>query len=420
MAAALLAATGPAQASHTYTPVLRWPDLEPGGDGAINYFFCVPDPPAEWTTAIEQRWDNALTWSFNVQAGNCNAQTTVKWESDNETCDALGLADSVACFDGSFYVPDPVPHGSHMDRVRALILVDRPKWDLRSSSWKVAGMAHEWGHGMGLADHDQASQQVAGTLMNHTVEDPPYYDGPTKGDISSVRCLENWICHTPGVWRAGSWLIRYSNSTGADGNAVAEGVFEYKLATDKPLAGDWDGNGTERAGVYRPSNATFYLSNDNMSDSITAPYGNGGDTPLTGDWDGDGDDTIGVYRPSEAKFYLSNNNSTTWLAVPYGNAGDVPLSGDWDGDGDDNIGVYRPSNATFYLTINNSTTWFTAWFGNVGDTPMGGDWNADGNDTIGVWRGATWYLRNTNTSGQADISYLYGNGTDTPVKADWQ
>ena len=58
------------------------------------------------------------------------------------------------------------------------------------------------------------------------------------------------------------------------------------------------------------------------------------DTAVVGDWDGDGTDTIGVYRPSNCSFYLRNSNSSgpTDIIVTYGAAGDVPLVGDWDGD----------------------------------------------------------------------------------------
>ncbi|MGH8953266.1 MAG: hypothetical protein ACRDX9_17825, partial [Acidimicrobiia bacterium] len=38
-------------------------------------------------------------------------------------------------------------------------------------------------------------------------------------------------------------------------------------------------------------------------------YGDPGDKIVAGDWDGDGDDTIGVYRPGNGIFYLRNSNS---------------------------------------------------------------------------------------------------------------
>jgi hypothetical protein len=44
-------------------------------------------------------------------------------------------------------------------------------------------------------------------------------------------------------------------------------------------------------------------------------FGNPGDQILVGDWDGDGDDTVGVYRPSNGMLYVNlenTNGSADW------------------------------------------------------------------------------------------------------------
>ncbi|MFE7839994.1 hypothetical protein ACFU53_29245 [Streptomyces sp. NPDC057474] len=71
--------------------------------------------------------------------------------------------------------------------------------------------------------------------------------------------------------------------------------------------------------------------------------GNSGDVPIIGDWNCDGIDDIGVYRPSNGTFYRYG-----YAAIAYGNVGDLPIIGDWNGNGIDEIGVYRPGNRTFY------------------------------------------------------------------------
>jgi hypothetical protein len=91
--------------------------------------------------------------------------------------------------------------------------------------------------------------------------------------------------------------------------------------------------------VARKSGASWawYLSNDNVNSHVAIPgYGeNATDVPLVGDWDGNGTFTIGVARKSGASWawYLSNDNVNSHVAIPgYGeNATDVPLVGDWDG-----------------------------------------------------------------------------------------
>ena len=99
-----------------------------------------------------------------------------------------------------------------------------------------------------------------------------------------------------------------------------------------PLAGDWDGNGTDTVGVYR--NAIFYLrnSNDNGIADLTFSYGwvSAGIIPLAGDWDGNGITTIGIYN--NGIFYLrnSNNNGIADLTFAYGPVtGSKPLVGKW-------------------------------------------------------------------------------------------
>jgi len=51
-------------------------------------------------------------------------------------------------------------------------------------------------------------------------------------------------------------------------------------------------------------------------------FGDPGDKLIAGDWDGDGDETVGVYRPSTRLLYLRNSNTQgvadgTYLAGSY-------------------------------------------------------------------------------------------------------
>jgi hypothetical protein len=151
--------------------------------------------------------------------------------------------------------------------------------------------------------------------------------------------------------------------------------FNYGTSGDKAVVGDWDDDGIDEVGYWRPSVATFYRQG---SSSIT--FGNPTDIPVIGDWDGDGDDEVGVWRPSEAKFYLRSSSGVT-TSFYYGTYGDKPVVGDWDDDGIDEVGIFRPSNATWHLQGVASFV-----YGNLGDIPLPGDWNGDGRDTVGVVR----------------------------------
>jgi len=80
-------------------------------------------------------------------------------------------------------------------------------------------------------------------------------------------------------------------------------------------------------------------------------FGKQGDRGIVGDWNNDGTDTIGVYRPSTRTFFLSNSNTNPNVDtnLAFGIDGDMPVVGDWNNDGTDTIGVYRPSTRTFNL-----------------------------------------------------------------------
>ncbi|MGN9786939.1 CHAP domain-containing protein [Nonomuraea sp. ZG12] len=231
---------------------------------------------------------------------------------------------------------------------------------------------------------------------------------------------------TAGVYRPenGTFYLRDNNWAGP-----ADITVQFGNLGDKPLVGDWDGNGTTTIGVYRPETRFFYMRNSNTRGDaeIGFVFGNPGDVPIAGDWDGDGVDTVGVYRPSNSTFYLRNSN---WAGpadrvVHFGNNDeDLPVVGDWDGDGDDSVSVYRPGNATFYLVNSDVSTSNprAVQFGNHDDLPLTGNWNSDRYTTIGVYRPETRFflLRNDNTPGDAEIGFAFGNTDDIPLAGNWR
>jgi 5'-nucleotidase len=98
-----------------------------------------------------------------------------------------------------------------------------------------------------------------------------------------------------------------------------------------PTAGDWNGNGTDTIGVFRPSTGETLQRNTNSAGTAdtTLTFGDAGDAPFYGDWDGHGTDTPGVFRSPEAKMYLRNSNTTGGAdeSFFFGTAGWVPLAG---------------------------------------------------------------------------------------------
>ncbi len=177
-------------------------------------------------------------------------------------------------------------------------------------------------------------------------------------------------------------------------------------ATCNNCAGRWDD---------APSYAGEPSSNTPAPETISSySFGESTDIGLICDWDGDGVDTPGVYRPSNNNFYIKNSHGggNADITFKFGQAGDVPICGDWDGNGTDTVGIVRGN--TWYLRNSNSggNAEISFSYGKTSDSPIVGDWDGNGTDTIGIVRGNTWYLRNSNSGGKAQVSFSYGQSTD--------
>ncbi|MBI4898112.1 MAG: RHS repeat protein, partial [Actinobacteria bacterium] len=228
--------------------------------------------------------------------------------------------------------------------------------------------------------------------------------------------------------------FKYSDVT-VDPPNTPDGI-QWGGAPWKPISGDWNGDGVDSIGMFRPDNGNWYLSDTpavpNSTMRILSTWGSSGDLPIAGDWDGDGKDSLGLFRPSTATWFLTNSNTnpggSPYSSVAWGMNGDVPVAGDWDGDGKDTIGIFRPSTGVWYLSNSNTSPTADAaqvqWGGTVPPwKPMTGDWNNDGKDGIGLYRPDTsqWYLSDTIKSPN-DTMRIVGPWADSsmePIAGDW-
>ena len=248
---------------------------------------------------------------------------------------------------------------------------------------------------------------------------------------------------------------------GPNDKGYADLTFSYSTAQAGwlPIAGDWNGDGVDTVGLYNPATSTFYLWNSTSPQGFNDPstadviftYGAAGAgwLPIAGDWDGNGTDTLGLYNPATSTFYLRNTTSLQGptdkgyadVTFHYGAAGAgwLPIAGDWDGNRKDTIGLYNPATSTFYLRNTTSLQGpndkgyadvaFSFGAAGAGWKPIAGDWNGDGTDTIGLYdpTRSMFFLRNTtslqgpNDKGYADVAFSYGqaNAGWLPIAGDW-
>ncbi|MCX6005543.1 MAG: oligosaccharyl transferase, archaeosortase A system-associated [Chloroflexi bacterium] len=228
-------------------------------------------------------------------------------------------------------------------------------------------------------------------------------------------------------------------------------IFEYSKL-EIPITGDWNGNGVTKLGQWQPESSYFLLDvngdglwDPDKGDLKLGPFGFSTDVPVIGDWNGDGKDKIGVWRPSDLCFYLDFNGDGIWnpdegdkKLGSYGwRFSNIPIAGDWNGDGKDEVGIFqgigRNGEMAFVLNIGGDGKWDSAEsnlklgpFGKEGDVPVIGDWSNDGKDKIGVWEpdSQNFYLDVTGDGiwdeSKGDIKVgPFGETTCTPLNGRW-
>ena len=166
-------------------------------------------------------------------------------------------------------------------------------------------------------------------------------DIPTPGRWKSTAPIKTYV----GVYRNGSWYLDYNGSNVSD---AGDKLFSWGgVAGDIPVVGNWTGttnNGMyDKIAVYR--NGTWLLDyNGNgtwdASDKSWSFGGVAGDVPIVGDWNSNGIDNIGLYRPNwptsgQCNLILDMNENGTWdssdfqAIVPCVPAGQTVLTGVW-------------------------------------------------------------------------------------------
>lgn len=231
---------------------------------------------------------------------------------------------------------------------------------------------------------------------------PGDYDGDGKADIAVWR---------PVATNADNLFIFLSQTSTIRSE-------HFGVAGDDPsITADFDGDGKADPAVYREgttpgAQSNFYYRPSSIPgvDFRAMPWGINGDRPLRGDYDGDGSADVAVFRPSSQMWYILQSSTSSLRAEPWGLATDRLVPGDYDGDGRTDLAVFR--GGVWHIKRSREDLYEALFFGAVNDLPVPGDFDGDGRIDLAVFREGIWYILRSN--GQTRIA-AFGVGGDLPL-----
>jgi len=225
---------------------------------------------------------------------------------------------------------------------------------------------------------------------------PGDYDGDGKTDFSVFR---------PST---GQWFVLQSS------DYAWAPVFAWGTPTDFRVPADYDGDGRTDRAVWRPSDGIWYIVRSSDQASFYQAYGMNGDLPAPADYDGDGRADIAVWRNSDQKFYSLNSSNNNSIVTPIAQSGVEPVSSDYDGDGKADHAIRNGANWIIRQSSNGQVV--TVPWQQSTDIAVQNDYDGDGKTDIATWRNSNgnWYIRQS-ASGNSLRQVQWGIPDDIPV-----
>ena len=190
---------------------------------------------------------------------------------------------------------------------------------------------------------------------------------------------------------------------GLDLPSLTPAIFPWGQLGDAPIFADFDGDGRDDYGVFRPADGTWWTIKS-AEGAAFFPWGVVGDRPVPADYDGDGRADYAIWRPSDGNWWIVLSGGG-FVVRQWGLPGDHPMPGDFTGDGKADLVVWRPRSGNWFVCRSDDnfdcfTTGTLKQWGLPGDHPIAGDFDGDGTQDYAVFRptAGTWYVQSTKTA----------------------
>jgi hypothetical protein len=230
-----------------------------------------------------------------------------------------------------------------------------------------------------------------------------------RGDMDSDGAADLTLLGPDGMWK--TRLFSSAFASGPD--------LPFGLSTDKPVPGDYDGDGRIDMAVYRPSNGIWYVIYSTTGALAQLQWGVATDIPMPDDYTGDGRTDLAVWRPSTGVWFIFDLATGTYTSRQWGVSTDVPLTGDYDADGKADVAVYRRSTGVWWVFFSSTQTYAPLQWGIATDIPVPADYTGDGRTDLAVYRPSNghWFVFDLATG--TYVPYQWGVSTDIPVPKDY-